>query len=96
MSAQSKPIESRFAEFEIEPGTALLFDHQQYRCVAFAPYEKFDGIERTVAIWESRCAECGRGFTIITVLGGIFSPSRRCELHKRPGKAAFPKQRRTA
>ncbi|KWV47067.1 hypothetical protein AS026_13945 [Rhizobium altiplani] len=79
-------------EFEVVPGTRILFDHQVFRCETIAPLLRDDGSDRgLVLVWETRCPHCFAPFFFTTAINCEFRPSRRCAAHRAPGKPVFPK-----
>ncbi len=67
-------------------GMRSSFNEQEYRCIGVTAHERANGRMTELAIWESRCPECGDPFTFQTsVTRGIVSPNRRCARHRKPG-----------
>jgi hypothetical protein len=66
-----------------------LFDSQLYEFVRIEPHTRRDGTETTLRVWRSHCVHCGEPFEVRTpARSKHFSPSRRCQKHKRPGARA--------
>ncbi|MFA1626064.1 hypothetical protein ACDY96_25920 [Rhizobium mongolense] len=67
-------------------GAIATFNGQTYTCVGVTAHERANRRVTELAIWESRCPECGEAFTFQTsVTRGIVSPNRRCARHRKPG-----------
>jgi hypothetical protein len=69
------------------PGTVLMLDGQRYVVVGSDLHIRTDGETVPIILWQSRCAECGQPFECRTGLKAR-ALNRRCEKHRRPGKAA--------
>lgn len=73
-----------------------IYKGQLYRRIGSKPHirrdgseTRRDGSETKLAIWESRCAECGEMFKFTSpALAKVFWPNRRCFKHRRPGIVA--------
>jgi hypothetical protein len=66
-----------------------VYKGQLYRPLTTKPHTCRDGRETILAIWEAECATCGEPFTSSTPLHSPkFQPSRRCKIHKQPGRDA--------
>lgn len=71
-------------------GQVLMAGQQRYVCEQIRPVRCSDGSHSKIADLRSECATCGAQFTFSTGLTGAkFYPNRRCDRHKRKGKAAF-------
>lgn len=68
------------------PDTELMLDGQRYVVVGSDLHVRKDGEAIPIILWQSRCAECGALFECRTGLKAR-SLNRRCEKHRRPGKA---------
>lgn len=67
-------------------GQDIDHDGQRYICAEIKPYKRRDGVSSEVAVWLSRCANCGEFFVFRTGRTiARFQPNRRCDRHKRPG-----------
>lgn len=60
---------------------------QIFECVGHEPYTRKDGNEITLAIWSSRCRECGTPIRATSPiwLVDVTRFSKRCAEHARPG-----------
>ena len=76
-------------DFRILPmtDTVLMLDGQRYVVVGSDRHVRTDGETVPIILWRSRCAECGEPFECRTGLKAQ-ALNRRCEMHRRPGKAA--------
>ncbi|MCR9069494.1 MAG: hypothetical protein NXH79_11680 [Rhodobacteraceae bacterium] len=84
-----KPRVVRRIDFRLlpRPGTVLMLDGQRYIVVGSDLHIRTDGETVPIILWQSRCAECGQPFECRTGLKAR-ALNRRCEEHRRPGKAA--------
>lgn len=82
-------------ERETGPNDWRIHDGAIFACIGIAPLLADDGEDTggRVLVWMSRCAECGVAFTFSTAMRGLFKPSRRCQLHKSPGRRVNPRSR---
>jgi hypothetical protein len=64
----------------------ITYRGQIYRRIAVEPYIRDDGSTTRLATWESRCAECGEVFEVVTMARErkLRGPNRRCPQHRRP------------
>jgi len=69
------------------PDTVLMRDGQRYVVVGSDLHVRRDGETVPIILWQSHCAECGEPFECRTALKAR-ALNRRCEKHRRPGKAA--------
>jgi len=67
-------------------GTTLLCDGQRYKLVSVQPHSRRDGSRTVLLNWRTRCAECGKPIVVTSPVNAK-GLSRRCEAHRRPGKA---------
>lgn len=62
------------------------YDGQRYVRIGEFKRARSDGTFATIIRWQSHCAQCGAPFEISTVAeSSKWQPSRRCQIHKRPG-----------
>lgn len=69
------------------PDTVLMLDGQRYVVVGSDLHVRTDGETVPIIRWRSGCAECGEPFACRSGLKAR-ALNRRCEKHRRPGKAA--------
>lgn len=63
-----------------------LVGDQLYELARTEPYQRRDGTETELIVWQSHCATCGEPFELRTPSkASKFVPNRRCQKHKRPG-----------
>ena len=90
----ASPIANRednkpFSNLQAHP---RFIDGQRYDCVGSEPYTRRDGRQTTLLVWETRCPVCNQPFELRTpAQSRNFTPSRRCQKHKRPGMRVKPK-----
>jgi hypothetical protein len=72
---------------EAAPGKVRDYAGQRYTCVAIEPYtRRRDGASSYLAVWHSKCAQCGALFSYRSPRRVVrFQPNRRCGRHRRPG-----------
>jgi hypothetical protein len=61
---------------------------QSYELIDIKPYRDDGGSETLLLVWRSSCFDCDAWFNVTTPNRRLKSPSRRCELHKRPTRGA--------
>lgn len=86
----SNSATNRIAKAYARVGEVKKYKNQTYQCVEVEPYTRRDGTESVVLVWETACADCGRTFSFTTPNRRWFSPSRRCQSHRRPGVTPRP------
>lgn len=74
-------------------GTVLLLEGQRYEVVGLLVHTRRDGSPTMLILWQGFCADCGMKFTFKTGMQAK-SVNRRCDNHKRPGKAVSADGRR--
>jgi len=67
-----------------EPGTVVDVDGQLFSCIKIDELRKAGGAKVPVAVWRSKCAECGAEFFTRTATSSN-GPSRRCRRHRHGG-----------
>lgn len=68
-------------------GTVHFYRDQRYVLFEIRDHARADGSSTQLAVWISRCADCGGVFETITpAQSSRFQPNRRCQQHKRPGR----------
>jgi len=65
-------------------GMTVNWQGQTFKLVAINPYQRQDGRETIVLVWQSNCAVCGCPFETITPQRKFKYPTRRCAAHKKP------------
>lgn len=70
-----------------EIGTRFALGGQEYIFSGHEPYQRSDGTDSSLLIWDTFCADCSEPFAIRTPLGFTTGQARRCKEHRRPGKA---------
>ncbi|WP_439392568.1 hypothetical protein ACRQ5Q_24395 [Bradyrhizobium sp. PMVTL-01] len=71
-----------------EIGDTETYKGQPYRCVDIVDHQRSDGSLTKLKIWETACATCQVVFRFGAPLASDrIWPSRRCDEHKRPGRA---------
>jgi len=65
----------------------ITYRGQLYRRIAVKPHVSAGRSTTQLATWESRCAECGEVFEVVTTARErkLWGPNRRCPQHMRPG-----------
>lgn len=64
-----------------------VYQGQSYAFRGEVPHRRGDGGMTKLSRWFSNCADCGEPFETLTPTHSLkFEPSRRCQLHKRPGQ----------
>lgn len=66
-------------------GGVMLVDGQSFELFEIQAFRRNDGSTGKLLGWRSNCPHCGAEFKTTSVLGG-HSPTRRCRVHRRPGK----------
>lgn len=66
-------------------GATVAINGQEFTAAGAEPYTRNDGQQSTIAVWTTLCAECDQPLTVKAPLGR-WPETRRCELHRRPGK----------
>ncbi|WP_353212574.1 hypothetical protein [Rhodovarius sp.] len=60
---------------------------QLYACIAIRPHRRPDGGASQIAVWNTRCCDCGEAFeTTTTTSLNRGAETRRCSVHRAPGK----------
>lgn len=68
-------------------GTLLSIEGQSFRLISFEQHTKRNGEGSVLAGWTSHCSDCGGAFLTRTPEKQL-PESKRCELHRKPGKRA--------
>lgn len=68
------------------PDTVLMLEGQRYEVVGSDLHVRPNGETVPIILWQTHCAECGESFECRTALTAR-TLNRRCEKHRRPGKA---------
>jgi hypothetical protein len=66
-------------------GICIRWKGQPYLLMGIEPYRRRDGKPSRVLLWRSWCAECGETFDFKAPHRKLRDPSRRCQLHAKPG-----------
>jgi hypothetical protein len=56
---------------------------QPYELTAIRPYQRRDGRDTLILVWNTKCFQCGAPFETATPQRGLKFPTRRCPLHVR-------------
>ncbi len=67
-------------------GVLVTIDGQRYHSSGPVPHIKRDGGQIDLNGWTTDCAECGKKFDLATAPSAVFSPTRRCPSHRKPGQ----------
>jgi len=70
----------------IPEGMEVSLGGQLYKYVGMVPYVTRAGRNIELSEWETKCATCHAPMTIQHTAEPTFAFTRRCHLHKQPGK----------
>ncbi len=60
---------------------------QLYACIAIRPHQRPDGGASQIAVWSTRCCDCGEAFETTSATSLNRGPeTRRCSVHRAPGR----------